>query len=79
MAAQNFSGDGQLKTVGDLTCLFYLTSGLHGDLIFPSVLNSFLSVTAFLGNSLIFKKVTTCFNFEDMFRCCQHHRQLQNI
>ena len=28
---------------------------------------------------VIFKKVTTCFNFEDMFRCCQHHRQLQNI
>ena len=26
-----------------------------------------------------FKKVTTCFNFKDMFRCCQHHRQLQNI
>ena len=30
-------------------------------------------------NMNIFKKVTTCFNFEDMFRCCQHHRQLQNI
>ena len=29
--------------------------------------------------NLIFKKVTTCFNFKDMFRCCQHHRQLQNI
>ena len=28
---------------------------------------------------VIFKKVTTCFNFEDMFQCCQHHRQLQNI
>ena len=28
---------------------------------------------------VIFKKVTTCFNFKDMFRCCQHHRQLQNI
>ena len=28
---------------------------------------------------VIFKKGTTCFNFKDMFRCCQHHRQLQNI
>ena len=28
---------------------------------------------------MFFKKVTTCFNFKDMFRCCQHHRQLQNI
>ena len=28
---------------------------------------------------VIFRKVTTCFNFKDMFRCCQHHRQLQNI
>ena len=27
---------------------------------------------------VIFKKVTTCINFKDMFRCCQHHRQLQN-
>ena len=53
MAAQNFSGDGQQKTVGDLPCSLNLTSGLHGHLIFLSVLNSFLSVTAFLGNSLI--------------------------
>ena len=28
---------------------------------------------------VIFKKVTTFFNFEDMFRCYKHHRQLQNI
>ena len=28
---------------------------------------------------VIFKKVTTCFNFKDMFRCCQHHHQLQNF
>ena len=30
-------------------------------------------------NIVIFKKVTTFFNFEDMFRCYKHHRQLQNI
>ena len=28
---------------------------------------------------VIFRKVTTCFNFKDMFRCCQLHRQLHNI
>ena len=28
---------------------------------------------------VIFKKVTTCFNFKKKFRCCQHHRQLHNI
>ena len=53
MSAQNLGGDGQQKAVGDLTCWLYLTSGLHGHLTFLSVLNSFLSVTAFLWNSLI--------------------------
>ena len=54
MAAQNLSGDGQHKTVGDFTCPLDLTSSeLHGHLTFLSVLNSFLSVTAFLGNVLI--------------------------
>ena len=23
---------------------------------------------------VIFRKVMTCFNLKDMFRCCQHHR-----
>ena len=54
MAAQNLSGDGHYKIVGDLTCSLYLTSSeLQGHLTFLSVLNSFLSVTAFLGNVLI--------------------------
>ena len=26
-------------------------------------------------NFVVFKKVTTCFNFKDRFRCCEHHRQ----
>ena len=43
MAAQNLSEDGHLD----------LTSGLNSQLAFISVLNSFLSVTAFLGNVLI--------------------------
>ena len=53
MAALNITGDGQQKTFKGLTCLPDLTAGLHGQLIFISVLNSFLSVTAFLGNALI--------------------------
>ena len=53
MAAQNLSGDGQQKAVGDLTCSPDLTPALNGQLIFLSVLNSFMSVTAFLGNVLI--------------------------
>ena len=53
MAAPNFTGDGQQKTLQDLVCSPDLTAGLHGQLTFLSVLNSFLSVTAFLGNALI--------------------------
>ena len=53
MAAPNFTGDGHQKTFEDLFCSPELTAGLHGRLTFLSVLNSFLSVTAFLGNALI--------------------------
>ena len=53
MAAPNFTGDGQRKTFEELFCSPDLTAGLHGHLTFLSVLNSFLSVTAFLGNALI--------------------------
>ena len=54
MAAQNLSGDRQQNTFGDLTCSQDFTSGLpKGQLIFLSVLNSFMSVTALLGNALI--------------------------
>ena len=45
MAGQNVSGDGQQKTFGDLTCSPDLTPGLHGQLTFILVLNSFMSVT----------------------------------
>ena len=51
MAVPNFTGDGQQKTTNDLNCSPDLTTGLQ--LKFFSVLNSFLSVTAFLGNALI--------------------------
>ena len=53
MAAPNFTGDGQQKTFEDLVCSPDLTAGLRGYLTFLSVLKSFLSVTAFLGNALI--------------------------
>ena len=53
MAALNFTGDGRQKTFEDLFCSPDLSAALHGQLTFFSVLNSFLSVTAFLGNALI--------------------------
>ena len=53
MATSNFTGDGQQKTVEKLDCYSGLSAGIHGHLTFLSVLNSFLSVTAFLGNALI--------------------------
>ena len=53
MAAQNLSGHGQQKAAGDFICLSDLTLGLHGQLTFISVFNTFMSVTAFLGNAVI--------------------------
>ena len=53
MAAPNFTGGGQQKTTEHILCSSDLSAGLHGHLAFLSVLNSFLSVTAFLGNALI--------------------------
>ena len=53
MAAPNVTGDGQQKTLQNLFCSPDLSAGLHGHLTFLSVLNSFLSVTAILGNALI--------------------------
>ena len=53
MATENFTRDGLQKTVQHLLCSSDLAEGLHGQLTFLSVLYSFLSVTAFLGNALI--------------------------
>ena len=53
MATENFTGDGQDKTVQQLLCSSDLAAALHGQLIFLSVLNSLLSIVAFLGNALI--------------------------
>ena len=43
----------QQKTLEDLICSLDLTRGLQGQVKFISVLNSIMSVTAFLGNALI--------------------------
>ena len=52
MAAPNFTRDGQQKIFEDLISSLDLTPGLRAQLTFISLLSSFLSVTAFLGNSL---------------------------
>ena len=49
MEAENFTEDGKQK----LSCSVGLAAGLYSHLTFLSVLNSFLSVTAFFGNALI--------------------------
>ena len=52
MATANFTSNEQPNTAEQL-CPSELTAGLKGHLIFISVLNSFPSLTAFLGNALI--------------------------
>ena len=50
----NFSEDqGQVDTYGRLFCSTEVLTGITTELICLSVLNSFLSITAFLGNTLI--------------------------
>ena len=46
-------GGGNQKSYEQQFCSPELTGGIHNQLIFLSVLNSFLSITAFLGNTLI--------------------------
>ena len=53
MATTNISGDGKQKTFEQLLCSTAFIPGIHGQLTFLSVLNIFLSTTAFLGNTLI--------------------------
>ena len=53
LTTPNLTGDGQQKPRQLLLCSSYSTAELHSQLIFISVLNSFLSVTALLGNALI--------------------------
>ena len=53
MAISNFTGDEEQTTDEQLLCSTDFTAGLQGHLTFISVLNSFLSLTTFLGNVLI--------------------------
>ena len=54
MATSNFTGDGgKQQTFKKFVCSEGSSAGLHGQLTFLSVLNIFLSITAFLGNVVI--------------------------
>ena len=49
----NFTVDNSQKTLSELLCKEEFTGKVHSELIFLSVLNTFLSITAFLENTLI--------------------------
>ena len=49
----NFTQDNSQKTLSELLCKAEFTGKVHSELIFLSVLNTFLSITAFLENTLI--------------------------
>ena len=53
MALKNFTEDENIKTVRALYCSAEFFRGVESELIFLSALNIFLSITAFLGNTLI--------------------------
>ena len=53
MALTNFTEYENKKTVRELYCSVELIRGVDGELIFLSALNIFLSIAAFLGNTLI--------------------------
>ena len=53
MAMENFTGDGDHKLYEEPYCSVELTGGVHNQLIILSVLNIVLSISAFLGNTLI--------------------------
>ena len=53
MDVANFTKDGKHKTIEQLFCSADLAKGIHSQMIFFSTLNTFLSVIAFLGNTLI--------------------------
>ena len=53
MALTNFTEDEDYKSFGELVCLPENKERIHNQLICLSVINIFLSITAFLGNTLI--------------------------
>ena len=53
MTFTNLTEDEKYKSYGGQACSPEITGGIHDQLICLSVINSFLSITAFLGNTLI--------------------------
>ena len=53
MEMKNFTGGENPPTLAELWCSAELTGEVHGELVFLSVVNTCLSITAFLGNALI--------------------------
>ena len=50
---KNFTGGEKPQTITELYCSVEFTREVHGELVFLSVINTFSSITAFLGNTLI--------------------------
>ena len=50
---KNFTGGENPQLLAEPWCSAELTGEVHGELVFLSVINTFLSITAFLGNTLI--------------------------
>ena len=50
---KNFTGGENPQLLAGPWCSAELTGEVHGELVFLSVVNTFLSITAFLGNTLI--------------------------
>ena len=62
MTASHLTADGEQEKYEEIFCSLELTRGIQSQLIFLLVLNTILSITAFLGNTLILlalKKVTS--------------------
>ena len=53
MAVINLTEDEEFQLYGGQACSAEITGGIHSQLICLSVINSFLSITTFLGNTLI--------------------------
>ncbi|CAH3174719.1 unnamed protein product [Porites lobata] len=53
MEMKNFTGGENLQTIAARSCSVDFTGEVHGELVFLTVINTFLSITAFLGNTLI--------------------------
>ena len=62
MDLKNFTGGENPQTIAGLYCSVEFTGEVHGELVFLSVIDIFLSITAFWGNTLIlfaFRKDTS--------------------